>query len=268
LILNGQPLADTILESLENSRKPFGKFVIIQIGSDEVSTLYVKKKLEVGARLGVEVNVLRLEENVAQAKLIKKIENINRDPSVSAILLQIPLPSQIKRAEVAATIDLKKDVDGFGYILNKAGAKIVPPTVLAIDGLLNYYQIEKSSKTIEIIGGGFLVGKPLYKYFVEQSLNARILEKDDPQYEERVRSADIVVAATGGGRRFRFTNFKAGATVVDASTMSENGQIKGDIDNIDWRDSVNLAPVPGGVGPVTVAMLYRNFFAMVNKDEK
>jgi methylenetetrahydrofolate dehydrogenase (NADP+)/methenyltetrahydrofolate cyclohydrolase len=89
------------------------------------------------------------------------------------------------------------------------------------------------------------------------------LEKDDSQYEQKLKSADIAVVATGGGRRFSSPDFKSGATVIDASTIAEEGKVKGDVEAKNWPEDINLAPVPGGVGPVTVAMLYQNFYNLI-----
>lgn len=260
--LDGNRVAKKIFNELKSKQAPLGRFVVIQVGHDKISGLYVEKKREMAAKLEVDFELKNFAELTTQENLIQEIKRLNNDSKVRGILVQIPLPSQIDRSKIAGAIEPSKDIDGFAYILKSSNAPFLPPTVLAIDEILDFYKIEKSNKKIEIVGGGFLVGRPLSRLWRANGLNAEILEKDSPNYQLRVKEADIVVVATGGGARFSARDFKLGATVIDASTMAEDGKIRGDVDSEDWPDNINLASVPGGVGPVTVAMLFRNFFGI------
>jgi len=263
MILDGRIVSEDIITETKKMDIPHGRFVVIQIGDDRISNLYVQKKQELAFELKVAFEVKKFGDDTSEEQLLKVIEDLNQDDSIKGILVQIPLPPAINRSKVASAIVKKKDVDGFHYLMGEDGG-LLPPTVLAIDALLNFYKIEKSGKKILIIGGGFLVGRPLYRFYKEMGCDASILEKDDPNYEKKIHTADIVVVATGGGKIFSSNLFKDGATVVDASTISQGGKIVGDIDKNSWPPGINLAPVPGGVGPLTVAMLFSNFFKITS----
>lgn len=259
MILLGKPVADKIFQELQGKTKPVGKFVAIQIGTNPVSSFYVEKKRKIAQILNVDFELVRISENSA-SRLTEEIEKLNSDPAVKSIMVQIPLPKGFNREEVAANIVSEKDVDGFSYIIGKENSIYFPPTVLAIDELLNFYNISKENKNILIVGEGFLVGRPLYRFWQDKKLNVAILKKDDADYSGKIKNADIVVLATGVGLKLTDKNFKQHAVVIDASTVSEDGAIKGDA-RIDNPSMISIAPVPGGVGPVTIAMLFRNFFS-------
>lgn len=259
MILTGKPVSEKIFVDLQARNKPEGKFVAIQVGSNPVSSFYVEKKREIAQMLSVDFELVRIPEN-SVSKLTEEIEKLNSDPSVRSIMVQIPLPEGFSRGKIAGMIAGDKDIDGFSYIIGREDSKYFPPTVLAIDELLNFYNISKENKKILIVGEGFLVGRPLHRFWQDKKLNAEILKKDDAGYFEKIKNADIVVLATGAGLKLSDKNFKQHAVVIDASTVSENGAIKGDA-QIDDSGVVNIAPVPGGVGPITIAMLFRNFFS-------
>jgi methylenetetrahydrofolate dehydrogenase (NADP+)/methenyltetrahydrofolate cyclohydrolase len=258
MILFGKPVADKIFEELQSKPKPAGKFVAIQIGANPVSSFYVEKKRKIAQMLNVDFELVNISENSA-SNLTEKIAMLNSDPSVKSIMVQIPLPEGFDREQIAAKIVNEKDVDGFSYIIGKEDSIYFPPTVLAIDELLNFYNISKEDKKILIVGEGFLVGRPLHHFWQTKKLDSEILKKEDSNYFEKLKSADIVVLATGAGLKLSDDNFKEHAVVIDASTVSENGAIKGDA-QINDPSMVSIAPVPGGVGPVTIAMLFKNFF--------
>lgn len=261
MILYGAPLAQQIISELKNKPLPSGKLVAIIVGDDLTSELYITKKSEIARELSVEFEVVRLSGQVGAEEFQLTISKLNEDPSVRAILLQIPLPKQIDRNWAASLIDPRKDVDGFNYILGKSD-KPIPPTIVAIIALLKFYKISLKSKKVVIVGGGFLVGKPLYRYLSESGHQVLILEKNAPEYEQTLKSGDIVVTATGRGGAFVPSDFKDGAVVIDASTVCESGATRGDVDLQSWDNNASISPVPGGVGPVTVAELYNNFYLL------
>lgn len=261
MILDGRQLAQKTIDLLSSTPPPRGKLVVVQVGHDPVSSLYVAKKREMASALGVDFLLAQFDELIGEEELIAEIKRINQDQTVRGIIVQIPLPKHINRVNVARSVAAEKDIDGFHCILESKKYSCVPPTVLAIFELLEFYKISLEKKQIVIVGGGFLVGKPLYQFLKAQNLDVKILEKDDPKYLQILREADVAVVSTGGGRRFREDEFKDGATVIDASTVSEEGKIQGDVKyDENWPQEKNLAPVPGGVGPVTVAMLFKNFY--------
>lgn len=261
MILKGKILADKIFEALQNSQAPRKRLVVICVGDDEVSTVYVGKKIELANRLGVEIEILRMSGSSSYSQIAEKISALNHNDGVGGILIQMPLPIGIDRKQIGSMILPEKDVDGFGYITGKSPLAL-PPTVLAIDALLDFYQISKANKKILIVGMGFLVGAPLYNYYKKMSLDVDAIEENDPDYETKLQAGDIVILATGGQASFKFNDFKSGAIIVDASTIASDNKIKGDLVVNGGEGNISYSPVPGGVGPVTVAMLFLNFYGL------
>jgi len=260
LILKGYKLSNHIISDLTSRHAPTQALAVVQVGDDPVSDLYVLKKQEMAAKLGINFRLIKLNQDILEEELKGEIEKLNEDLAIRGILVQMPLPAHIDRNVIASCIDPKKDIDGFHCILKSDYFKCLPPTILAIDEILDFYKIDKFNKKILIVGAGFLVGSPLFSFWERKHLDVSFLLSKDQGYNRKLKDADIVVVATGGGREFGPSDFKRGATVIDASTVSDEGKIRGDVQWQDWPEDINLAPVPGGIGPVTVAMLYRNFF--------
>lgn len=258
MMLLGREIAEKIEEELRE-RNDKKSLLVIQIGSDEVSSLYVKKKKEFCQRVGVQFDLKRFSDDVTQVELVEFIQKANADKSINGIIVQLPLPDAIDKNSALLAISPDKDIDGFRYILD-VEYKHYPPTVLAIDQLVDRYAPQAKSTRALIVGGGFLVGSPLCKYWLDQGIDVEILDKLDEKYFEKIKSAGLVVVSTGGGINLGSDNFAKNAVVIDASTVSESGSVKGDIDKTGWPEDISLAPVPGGVGPLTVAMLVRNLY--------
>jgi len=262
VLMGGPARHASTLTGVAGRPAPEGKFVVVQVGSDPVSTLYLAKKKEMAEKLGIDFVLRQYDNNISQDELLIEIGKLNEEPSIKGILVQLPLPQHLNRVKIAGAVSAQKDIDGFHCILGKKKYKCVPPTVLAIDELLDFYQIEKTGKKILIVGEGFLVGKPLANFWRGNNLDVSILEIGGANYQEKLKKAEIVVIATGGGGHFSPKDFRTGAVVIDASTVSVGGKFGGDVSRENWPGDKHLAPVPGGVGPVTVAMLFRNFFEL------
>lgn len=258
MMLLGRKIAKEIEDELR-ARADKKSLLVIQVGSDEVSSLYVKKKKEFCQRVGVRFSLKLFSNDVTQFGLIRFIKKANADKSIDGIIVQLPLPDNIDKNSVLLAISSDKDIDGFRYILDK-DYKHYPPTVLAIDRLVNHYASQAKRTGALIVGGGFLVGNPLCKYWLDRGIAVEILDKSDEDYFKKIKSAGLVVVSTGGKINLRSDNFTKNAVVIDASTVSESGSVKGDIDKIGWPENISLAPVPGGVGPLTVAMLVKNLY--------
>jgi len=261
MILLGKDIFNKLLNELARLDPPSRELAIVQVGDDRASNIYIKKKLELSERLNVRANVYKFSESISEQELLEKIDELNNNSEVSGILIQIPLPPHIDRMKICSGVSFEKDVDGFGYILGNK-SKVVPPTVRAIDEVLNFYNISKENKKIIIVGGGFLVGSPLYRYFREGGFDVELLSEDDDLYFERLQDADIVILATGGGAVFDHTHFAEGSVVIDASTIASDSKLYGDLEASLIGDKFSFSPVPGGVGPVTVAMLFVNFYLL------
>jgi methylenetetrahydrofolate dehydrogenase (NADP+)/methenyltetrahydrofolate cyclohydrolase len=250
--LSGIPIALKIKNELKARNVPTGRLAIIQVGDDPVSSLYVRKKLEFASELNIQAESVRLEAD----KVESGVSALANDSRVRGIIVQLPLPEGVEREQIISLIPKEKDVDGFHYILENQYITY-PPTVLAINEILSSYHVPLEDGVL-IVGGGFLVGKPLSKYLASKGIQVEILEKDSSDYRSKLKNAQVVIVATGGGRTFTDNDFKTGAYVIDASTVAEEKKIRGDV--VSEGNTIHLSGVPGGVGPVTVAKLFENFF--------
>lgn len=291
VILNGKALSEKILaqvavevESLKK-RDIFPKLCVILVGDNPASLSYVNMKHRACEKTGIESQVLKFSENMSQSTLLSEIERLNNDKSVSGILVQLPLPKHISTEAVLEAIEPKKDVDGFHpYNVGRLVAQsmsdssknlslsdsaktqqdnfmpiLAPATPLGVMELLKSYNIEVSGKNVAIIGASNIVGKPLSALMLNAGATisvCHILTKDISAF---TKSADIVCVGVGKVNLITADKIKEGAIVIDIGINKVNGKIVGDVDfeNVAKKASF-ITPVPGGAGPMTIAMLLKN----------
>jgi len=268
MLMDGKKVAleiETLLKDIiaKSSTKP--TLGILLVGDDPASVSYVKRKQDFGARIGVDVLVVNLggdstleEVGVATKKLCE---------TSTGCIVQLPLPNNLSSEKILELIPVGKDVDALteGAITkfedNEAGA-IVSPVALAIRALLSSYKVEVSGKTIAMIGRGKLVGEPVSLLLERMGAKILFADKDTKDVGEVTRNADIVVSGAGVPNLVTKEMIKDGAVVLDAGTSEASGKLVGDVEkNVEEKASL-FAPVPGGIGPVTVAMLFVNLFVL------
>jgi len=254
-LLNGRELADFIEErqakQVRNLRQEYHiipKLCIIKSKhASPVIDTYVRMKQAYASEILVEVEVISCD----QTEMLGEIERANADDSIYGIILQLPIDRPEETDRLVNTIASKKDVDGLGE-----GARFVSATAEAIDWLLAGYNVELKGKQIALLGRGRLVGGPLEKIWSERGLMIRSFDEHDTD-QEYLRTSDVIVTATGVPRVLTSELVKAKAVVVDAGTASEAGTIVGDVDaQLRERDDVTITPAKGGVGPLTVSVMF------------
>lgn len=254
MILYGKPVTQKIYEDMKKEialekLKPF--LAVILVGENQASLTYIRAKEKIAKNLGIGFRLYQFPQIAREAEVLKLINNLNRNDYISGIVVQLPLPEKMNTDEILRAINPKKDVDGF-Y------GEFSTPAARAIIEMLNYYKINLDNKKIAIIGHGRLVGRPLEKILVEQNLNVEVCNKDTRNLKEITENADIIISATGQPGIIDGTLIKKDVVVIDAGTAEVSGKISGDISK-EVYDKVNsYSPVPGGVGPVTVACLMSN----------
>lgn len=269
-IIDGQALAKKYLTELKTafSRLPAKPLLVdVLVGADPVSLSYVKIKGRTAAKVGVDFEMMTLPESCITAQVVEKIATLARHRSgVSGVIVQLPLPVHISREEVVNAIDPQLDIDCIGQENTKnfyAGrARFVPPAAAAVMLMLESLKMDLKKKSIIVVGQGLLVGKPLTFMLEQMGLPVFSANRDTNDLPGVLKRFDIVVSATGQARLISGGMLKPGAIVIDAGTSESAGAIVGDVET----SSVNgvagwLSPVPGGVGPLTVAMLYKNLLA-------
>ena len=269
-ILDGKKLSNEIIEELkvrcdelkEKGIKP--KFAVIMVGNDKASQIYVKNKRKACERIGIECVECFLDENIQQKELIDKIKELNSDNTIHGILLQSPIPKHLNINEAFETISPKKDVDGFNptnvgkLCLNQN--TFVSCTPFGIIKLLDKYGIDLAGKKVTIIGRSNIVGKPLIQCFLNKNATVTICHSKTDNIKEHTKDADIVVVAIGKPKFLKENMVKKNSVIIDVGiNRDDNGKIIGDVDfeNVSKKSSY-ITPVPGGVGPMTIAMLMNN----------
>lgn len=243
-------------------RKP--GLAVVLVGGDPASQVYVGHKVKACEELGLASFKHALPENTSQSDLNSLIEKLNKDEAVDAILVQSPLPKHLSFSEVLDRIAPHKDADGLtpeNVGLAWSGRpRVVPCTPAGIIELLKHYQVSLERKHVVVIGRSDIVGKPMAQLFLQNNATVTICHSKTKALEEVSKQADIVVAAIGKRNYFTKEFFDRDAVVIDVGIHRlEEGMLCGDVFFKDVKDSVRaLTPVPGGVGPLTIAMLMQN----------
>lgn len=265
-ILNGKLVSNEYLNDLkkkiaENNYKIC--LAIISVGEDEASNIYIKNKIKTCEELGINSLIKKFADDVTESKIIKEIEKLNNDNNVHGIILQSPIPKHLNFNALANLINSDKDVDGFtalnvynNYLENEA---FIPCTALGIIKLLDYYNIELKGKHVVIVGRSIIVGKPLMLLCLSKDATVTVCHSKTENLKSITKKADILISATGKVNLITSRMVKFGAIVVDVGITRYYKKLHGDVDfeNVK-RKCKYITPVPGGVGPMTVAMLMYN----------
>lgn len=280
-ILNGKELAKIIRENLklecEEMKKQgiIPKLAVIMVGDDPASKIYVKNKSKAAEDIGVEYEEYILKEDIEQKELIDLIKKLNNDNTINGILLQSPIPKHLDIDEAFRTISEEKDVDGFNPInlgkllLNQD--TFVSCTPYGIMKLFEHYNIDLEGKNVVIVGRSNIVGKPLIACCLNKNATVTVCHSKTKNIEEKTKNADILIVAIGKSKFITEDMVKTGAVVIDVGiNRGEDKKITGDVDyeNVSKKASY-ITPVPGGVGPMTIAMLMNNVIkATINQNTK
>lgn len=282
-ILNGREAAQAIKDSLKldmaqlaSRGKPLPHLVAILVGTNGGSETYVASKVKACEEVGFKSTLIRLENTISSYKLLDIIRDLNTDPEVDGILVQLPLPAHISSDEVINTIDPSKDVDGFHP--NNIGKMVldqptfIPATPYGIMLLFEHYKIETKGKHAVVVGRSNIVGRPmsilLSKNGNPGNCTVTICHSHTKNIKELCQKADIIIAAIGRPDFIKADMVKEGAVIIDVgitrvadSTKKSGYRISGDVDfkNVSAKCSF-ITPVPGGVGPMTIAALMKNTF--------
>lgn len=269
--LDGKELAKKIKDEIKlevtELKEKLGKvpgLAIVLVGENSASKIYVNSKIKGCNELGFESFAHFLPEDTSEEKLLATIEELNRDKRVNGILVQLPLPKHIDEKKVIDKIALEKDVDGFksenlGLLMLNDKDSMKPCTPAGIMEILKYYSIELEGKDVVVVGRSNIVGKPMAGLMINQGATVTICNSKTKNLIEKTKSADIVVMAIGKAKFLTADMVKDGAVIIDVGINRTEEGLFGDVDyeNVSQKSSY-ITPVPGGVGPMTVAMLFHN----------
>jgi methylenetetrahydrofolate dehydrogenase (NADP+)/methenyltetrahydrofolate cyclohydrolase len=250
-----------VAREVEEIGRPIGLATVL-IGEDPASALYVRRKREACEEVGIESSHHELAEDTSEDELLALVEELNGAERVTGILVQLPLPEQIDEDRVIRAIAPAKDVDGFhpvsaGYLL-QGRPTFVAATPSGIMELLRAYEIPLAGARAVVIGRSNIVGKPMALLLLAEHATVTICHSRTRDLPEVVREADVVVAAVGRPETVKAEMVKPGATVIDVGINRIDGKVVGDVAEDVREVAGHLTPVPGGVGPMTIASLLRN----------
>lgn len=269
-ILDGKQIAKDYRQGLQDEvevlkQKGYTpKLSVILVGNDGASQSYVRSKKKAAEKIGMISEVIHLEEDTSEEDVLKELERLNNDESVSGILVQVPLPKQVDEQKVLDAIDPDKDVDGFHPInigrLYLDQAKLIPCTPLGVMELLKHADIDLEGKNAVVIGRSHIVGQPVSKLLIQQNATVTVLHSRSQNVHEHLKNADIIVSAVGRPGMVKKEDVKEAAVVIDVgNTPDENGKLKGDVEYDEVSEVAGaITPVPGGVGPMTITMVLNN----------
>ena len=269
-LIDGKAIAQEIKDELKQTiasmkeRGIEGTLAVIQVGSDPASTVYVANKKKACEALGLRSESCALPEDVTEEALLKKVHEYNHNPGIDGILVQLPLPPHIDEKKVIDAIEPSKDVDGF-HPLNVGALLIgekgmVSCTPAGVIELLKRSGIEIPGKHCVVIGRSNIVGKPMAVLMLRENATVTIAHSKTKNLEQICRTADILIAAVGKPKMIKASFIKEGAVVIDVGIHRLEGRkLCGDVDFDEVEPLVSaITPVPGGVGPMTIAMLMNN----------
>lgn len=281
VLIDGKLVSEKTREDIKNEISVFKDeydrapgLAVIVVGNDPASAVYVRNKHRACLSVGINSYQIELPEEATETELLSKIAELNNNPEVNGILVQLPLPKHISEGKVTAAILPEKDVDAFnaenvGRIMT-GGYDFLPCTPAGIIRLLEFYNIEISGKRCAVIGRSNIVGKPMAMLLLEKNGTVTVCHSKTENLSDITKTADIVVVAIGRPKFLTAEMVKPGATIIDVGiNRGDDGKLVGDVDFDAVSEVVSyITPVPGGVGPMTITMLLKNTLLAAKKQIK
>jgi methylenetetrahydrofolate dehydrogenase (NADP+)/methenyltetrahydrofolate cyclohydrolase len=277
-IIDGKKVAEQVrsevTEEVVKLKKETGivpGLAAVLVGDNPASQIYVKNKRKACDEAGIYSEEYRLPQETAEKDLLSLIEKLNQDENIHGILVQLPLPKQINETKILRTVSPLKDIDGFHPenvgLLVEGTPRFIPCTPYGVIKLLDHYGIEIEGKEAIVVGRSNIVGKPVSLLLLHRHATVTICHSRTRQLKEVTSRADILVAALGRARLITKDMVKEGAVVIDVGiNRLPDGKLAGDVDFENVYDKVSfITPVPGGVGPMTIAMLLSNTFSSARR---
>jgi len=266
-IIDGKTLAENLRKNIANEVKQYSRppgLAVLLVGDDQASQVYVRNKSRACVEVGFYSDQIHKSANITQEELLSEVQRLNENNNIDGILVQLPLPSHIDANEIIEAIIPEKDVDGFSsenvgkLSLNKPF--ISPCTPKGVIKMLDSIKCDLRGKDCVIIGASNIVGRPMAMEFLNAGATVQVCHKETKEIKQKAKSADIIVAAAGVANLVNSEWVKEGAVIIDVGiNRLEDGSMTGDVDFDDVKDVVSaISPVPGGVGPMTIAVLLEN----------
>lgn len=271
--IDGKAFSQVILEKIREEhnqlKEKYGKqagLAVVIVGNNPASQVYVRNKIKACENVGFYSENIELDENISEKELLQEIDKLNKNDRINGILVQLPLPSHINELKIIDSISPEKDVDGFhvaniGKMVIGDETGFLSCTPYGIMQLLEEYKIEIAGKDAVIIGRSNIVGKPMALMLIQEGATVQVCNSRTKDLRKKLNDADIIIVAAGVPKLLKKEDVKEGAVVIDVGINRVDGKICGDVDYEEVAERVSyITPVPGGVGPMTIASLIKNTF--------
>ena len=271
--IDGKAFSQVILEKIREEhnqlKEKYGKqagLAVVIVGNNPASQVYVRNKMKACENVGFYSENIELDENISEKELLQEIDKLNKNDRINGILVQLPLPSHINELKIIDSISPEKDVDGFhvaniGKMVIGDETGFISCTPYGIMQLLEEYKIEIAGKDAVIIGRSNIVGKPMALMLIQKGATVQVCNSRTKDLRKKINDADIIIVAAGVPKLLKKEDVKEGAVVIDVGINRVDGKICGDVDYEEVAEKTSyITPVPGGVGPMTIASLIKNTF--------
>ena len=272
-IIDGKALSEKVLKEIEKEHSELEKKVgrkaglaVIIVGENPASQIYVRNKIRACEKVGFHSETIRLDENITEENLLLEIEKLNNNSNIDGILVQLPIPKHIDGLKIINAISAEKDVDGFhttniGKMMIGDETGFLPCTPAGVVHMFEEYNINLEGKDVLVIGQSNIVGKPMTLLLIKKRATVQVCNSKTKNLSEKLQKVDVVVAAAGSPKLVKTTDVKEGVVVIDVGINRVDGKLCGDVDFEEVSKKASfITPVPGGVGPMTIAMLIKNTF--------
>ena len=272
-IIDGKALSEKVLKEIEKEHSELEKKVgrkaglaVIIVGENPASQIYVRNKIRACEKVGFHSETIRLDENITEENLLLEIEKLNNNSNIDGILVQLPIPKHIDGLKIINAISAEKDVDGFhttniGKMMIGDETGFLPCTPAGVVHMFEEYNINLEGKDVLVIGQSNIVGKPMTLLLIKKRATVQVCNSKTKNLSEKLQKADVVVAAVGSPKLIKAIDVKEDVVVIDVGINRVDGKLCGDVDFEEVSKKASfITPVPGGVGPMTIAMLIKNTF--------
>ena len=272
-IIDGKALSEKVLKEIEKEHSELEKKVgrkaglaVIIVGENPASQIYVRNKIRACEKVGFHSETIRLDENITEENLLLEIEKLNNNSNIDGILVQLPIPKHIDGLKIINAISAEKDVDGFhttniGKMMIGDETGFLPCTPAGVVHMFEEYNINLKGKDVLVIGQSNIVGKPMTLLLIKKRATVQVCNSKTKNLSEKLQKADVVVAAAGSPKLVKASDVKEDVVVIDVGINRVDGKLCGDVDFEEVSKKASfITPVPGGVGPMTIAMLIKNTF--------
>lgn len=272
-IIDGKALSEKVLKEIEKEHSELEKKVgrkaglaVIIVGENPASQIYVRNKIRACEKVGFHSETIRLDENITEENLLLEIEKLNNNSNIDGILVQLPIPKHIDGLKIINAISAEKDVDGFhttniGKMMIGDETGFLPCTPAGVVQMFEEYNIDLEGKDVLVIGQSNIVGKPMTLLLIKKRATVQVCNSKTKNLSEKLQKADVVVVAAGSPKLVKASDVKEDVVVIDVGINRVDGKLCGDVDFEEVSKKASfITPVPGGVGPMTIAMLIKNTF--------